>query len=104
MIWVGGTTAAIAGGAEGGNDIVAQTKEVLRRIGIALQEADASFADVVRVRVFVTNVERWLEITNLLRETFPHKPAATMVGVKQLVAPWLLVEIEADAVVQPSRD
>ncbi len=99
-VWVGGTTAAAPGGAVGGNDIVEQTKEVLRRIETALRDVGAQPADVVRTRIFVTDISRWAGVVAAHGDVFPHRPAATMVEVSKLIAPWLLVEIEADAVIR----
>lgn len=90
---VSGTTAA-------GGDIVAQTREVLRRIEIALNEAGAALTDVVRTRSYVTDISRWREVATVHAEVFGAiRPAATMVEVSALIAPELLVEIEADAYV-----
>jgi enamine deaminase RidA (YjgF/YER057c/UK114 family) len=100
FVWVGGTTAAAAGGAVGGDDIVEQTREVLRRIETALKDVDARPEDVVRTRMFVTDISRWAGVVAAHGEVFPHRPAATMVEVSKLIAPWLLVEIEADAVIR----
>lgn len=50
--------------------------------------------------MFITDISRWAEIVAVHREAFPHQPAATMVEVSKLIAPWLLIEIEADAVIQ----
>ncbi|NUS44346.1 MAG: RidA family protein [Streptomycetaceae bacterium] len=97
---VAGTTAAAADGAVGGGDIAAQTREVLRRIAAALAEAGAGLEHVVRTRMFVTDIGRWEEVGRVHGEFFGAvRPAATMVEVAGLIAPDLLVEIEADAIV-----
>ena len=98
---VAGTTAADpSGGAVGGADIGAQTREAIRRIAAALSEVDAGLADVVRSRIFVTDISKWEEVGRAHGEFFAHiRPAASMVEVRALIAPELLVEIEADAVV-----
>ena len=99
---VAGTTAAADGGPIGGDDPAEQTREVLRRIGDALERAGARLADVVRTRIFVTDISRWEEIGRAHGEVFGDiRPAATMVEVKALIEPALLVEIEADAYVGP---
>ncbi|MBF6188345.1 MULTISPECIES: RidA family protein [Nocardia] len=100
-IAVSGTTAAGPGGtAIGGDDIGAQAREALRRIGIALAEAGASLTDVVRTRIFVTDIARWPEVAAAHAEVFGDiRPAASMYEVRALITPALLVEIEADAVV-----
>jgi enamine deaminase RidA (YjgF/YER057c/UK114 family) len=90
---VSGTTASGAS-----RDIGAQTREVLRRIEIALTEAGAALGDVVRTRIYVTDIARWREVAAVHAEVFGEiRPAATMVEVAALIEPGLLVEIEADA-------
>jgi enamine deaminase RidA (YjgF/YER057c/UK114 family) len=80
------------------DDIGAQTREALRRIEIALHEAGAVLSDVVRTRIYVTDISRWREVAAVHAEIFGEvRPAATMVEVAALIAPELLVEIEADA-------
>jgi enamine deaminase RidA (YjgF/YER057c/UK114 family) len=80
------------------DDIGAQTREALRRIEIALNEAGAALSDVVRTRIYVTDISRWREVGLVHAEVFGEiRPAATMVEVGALIAPGLLVEIEADA-------
>jgi reactive intermediate/imine deaminase len=100
LVFVAGTTAADpAGGAVGGDDIAAQTREALRRIQTVLEEAGASLRDVVRTRIFVTDVTRWEEVGRVHGEFFSDiQPATTMVEVSRLIDPALLVEIEAMAV------
>ncbi|MEC3957660.1 RidA family protein [Nocardia sp. CDC153] len=98
---VAGTTAAAPdGGAVGGDDIAEQTREALRRIAAALAEVGAGVENVVRTRIFVTDISRWEEVGKAHGEVFADiRPAASMIGVSQLIDPALLVEIEADAVV-----
>jgi enamine deaminase RidA (YjgF/YER057c/UK114 family) len=80
------------------DDIAAQTREALRRIEIALNEAGATLGDVVRTRIYVTDISRWREVAAVHSEVFGEiRPAATMVEVAALIAPELLVEIEVDA-------
>jgi enamine deaminase RidA (YjgF/YER057c/UK114 family) len=80
------------------DDIAAQTREVLRRIETALRQAGAMLADVVRTRIYVTDISRWREVAEVHATVFGEiRPAATMVEVSALIAPDLLVEIEADA-------
>lgn len=82
------------------DDIAAQTREALRRIEIALHQAGAALSDVVRTRIYVTDIARWREVAVAHAEVFGEiRPAATMVEVAALIAPELLVEIEADAYV-----
>ncbi len=79
-------------------DIGAQAREALRRIEIALNEAGAALSDVIRTRIYVTDISRWREVAVVHAEVFGQiRPAATMVEVTALIAPELLVEIEADA-------
>lgn len=93
LIAVAGTT-----GPGPADDIGAQTREALRRIEIALNEAGAMLSDVVRTRTYVTDISRWREVAAVHSEIFGEiRPAATMVEVAALIAPELLVEIEADA-------
>lgn len=98
---VAGTTAAAeGGGAVGGSDIAAQAREALRRIAAALEEAGAGLQDVVRTRMFVTDISRWQEVGQVHGEVFGAvRPATSMLEVRALIDPALLVEIEADAVV-----
>ncbi|MFG1790958.1 RidA family protein [Nocardia sp. NPDC049149] len=100
-IAVSGTTASLPGGhAVGGDDIGEQTREVLRRIDTALTEAGASFADVVRTRIFVTDISRWAEVGKAHAEVFGDiRPATSMYEISALITPALLVEIEVDAIV-----
>jgi len=98
---IAGTTAAAEdGGAVGGDDIGEQAREALRRIQLALEQAGARLEDVVRTRMFVTDISRWKEIGRAHSEIFAAiRPATSMVEVSRLIDPALLVEIEADAVI-----
>ncbi len=105
QIWVAGTTAANASGEPlHAGDAGAQARVVLERIAAALGEAGASVRDVVRTRVYVVDIERdWEAIGRAHGEVFGDiRPAATMVEVRGLIHPGLLVEIEAEAVVGQS--
>ena len=91
---------AVAGTTGAGGDIVSQTRDALRRIEIALQDAGGSLADVVRTRMYVTDISLWQEVGSVHAEVFGEiRPVSTMVEVAALIAPELLVEIEADAYV-----
>jgi len=95
-----GPNVAVAGttGAGPAGDIAAQTRDALRRIEIALHEAGATLADVVRTRIYVTDISRWREVGAVHAQVFGEiRPVATMVEVSALIAPELLVEIEVDA-------
>jgi enamine deaminase RidA (YjgF/YER057c/UK114 family) len=97
---VAGTTGTAPAG-----DIAAQTRDALRRIEIALQQTGAALIDVVRTRIYVTDIARWREVAAVHAEVFGDvRPAATMVEVAALITPDLLVEIEADAYVDSSAE
>jgi enamine deaminase RidA (YjgF/YER057c/UK114 family) len=99
-IYVAGTTATRDGKVVGVGDAYAQTICALQIIEKALQELGASMRDVVRTRMFVTDISRWEEIGRAHGEFFREvRPAATMVEVKALIDPDHLVEIEVDAVI-----
>ncbi|UXA15419.1 RidA family protein [Mycobacterium sp. SMC-8] len=89
---------AVAGTTASGPDAAAQTRKVLRRIETALAEAGASLSDVVRTRIYVTDIASWAQIGAVHAEVFGEiRPALTMVEVAALISPELTVEIEADA-------
>ena len=98
VIEVAGTTAVDENGqVVGVNDPYEQTKFILAKIEKALIEAGATLRDVVRTRMFVTNISQWEDIGKAHGTYFREvKPVATMVEVKSLISPELLVEIEAD--------
>jgi enamine deaminase RidA (YjgF/YER057c/UK114 family) len=80
-------------------DVYAQTKQAIRNIEKALVQAGGSLANVVRTRTFVTDVSRFEEVARAHGEAFGDiRPAATVVEVSRLVEPEMLVEIEADAI------
>lgn len=99
IVEVAGTTAVAGDLIIGLDDAYEQTKFILTKIEKALQEAGASMADVVRTRMFVTDISQWEEIGRAHGEFFGKiKPVTTMIEVKALIQPDLLVEIEATAI------
>ena len=88
-----------------GDPVTAHAREALRGIAPALPPAGASFADVVRTRMFVTDISRWRELGAVHAEVFGDiRPVATMVEVSALISPDLMVEIEVDAYVSGEND
>jgi enamine deaminase RidA (YjgF/YER057c/UK114 family) len=99
-IQVSGSTAMTPSGLVGKGDAYAQTIQTLKTIEAALQQAGASLADVVRTRIYMANIDQWQEVGRAHGEIFGIiKPATTMVEVKRLIDPDMLVEIEADAII-----
>lgn len=103
-IEVSGTTAAdTAGGVLHPGDMFAQAALVLERIRTAVEELGGSVDDIVRTRVFTTDIKRWEEIGRAHHAVFGHMdmpPVSAFYGVKELLHPEILIEIEASAIVQ----
>ena len=97
--WVSGTTSMADGAVVHKGDAAAQTRQALAIIRESLERAGFTLADVVRTRMFVTDIARWEEIGRAHGEFFGDvRPASSMVQVAALIDPAMLVEIEADAV------
>jgi enamine deaminase RidA (YjgF/YER057c/UK114 family) len=101
IVHVAGTTATDKqGNLVGIGDARAQTVQALENIRIALESAGAKLEDVVRTRIFVTDITKWQEIGTVHGEVFGNiRPVTSMVEVKRLIDPNMLLEIEAEAVV-----
>ena len=96
--WVSGTTAMVNGAVAHPGDAAAQTRQALEIIAVSLQRAGFSINDVVRTRMYVTDISRWEEIGRAHGEVFGDiRPATTMVQVAALIDPAMLVEVQAMA-------
>lgn len=101
IIEVAGTTASDTGKIIGNGDYYLQTKFILEKIKSVIIDAGGSLNNVTRTRIFVCDISKWEDVARAHAEFFIDiKPVTTMVEVSRLIAPDLLVEIEATAVVE----
>ena len=102
LIEISGTTAMDGDQLVGRDNIYEQTRFILQKISKVLDEAGASLNDVVRTRMYVTDISRWEEVGRAHGEVFKDiRPATSMVEVRALIDPDLLIEIEVTAVLSP---
>jgi enamine deaminase RidA (YjgF/YER057c/UK114 family) len=100
VIHVSGTTSQGPDGLVGKGDAGAQTRRILEIVRDALRSLGGELKDVVRTRMYVTDIDRWEEIARVHGEVFAEiRPATAMVEVSRLIDPDMLVEIEAEAIV-----
>ena len=100
MVFVAGTTALKDGALVGAGDAAAQTRQILATIAWALAQAGATMDEIVRCRIYVTDVADWPAVGDELGKVFGEiRPANTLVAVTALIDPAMLVEIEVDAII-----
>jgi enamine deaminase RidA (YjgF/YER057c/UK114 family) len=100
LVFVSGTTAMKDGALVGIGDAREQTRQILENITWALGQAGSNANEVVRYRIYLTNIADWPEVTEEVARVFsPAWPTSTLLEVKGLINPEMLVEIEVDAVV-----
>lgn len=100
IIEISGTTSVVDGKIVGKNDPYAQTKTILEKIKKVLEESGAFLDDVVRTRMFVTDINKWEQYAKAHQEYFGKiKPATSMIEIKSLIDPDMMIEIEVTAIV-----
>ena len=100
QIFVSGTTGTNAEGKVAQGDLEAQTRQAILNIQTGLEKAGATLANVVRTRMYMTNIKEWEKAARAHGEFFKDiRPATAMVEVSKLIDPEMLIEIEADAVI-----
>ncbi len=100
FVFIAGTTSGAPDGAIGGTDAALQTREIFVRLAAALEQAGASFADVVRTRIYLKDIADFDAVGRVHGEFFGEiRPATTAVEVSALAAPDMLVEIDVDAII-----
>ncbi|MGA7546877.1 MAG: RidA family protein [Methyloceanibacter sp.] len=104
IVAVGGTTAGSGGKMVGIGDPAAQARAILEIIAKALADAGARLEDVIRTRIYLTDIDHWEAVGRVHGEVFGEiRPASSILQVTRFINPDLLVEIEADAVVSDAR-
>jgi enamine deaminase RidA (YjgF/YER057c/UK114 family) len=102
LVFVSGTVAWGPDGKLVGTDVYTQAKQIIANIEGYLRQAGASLRDVVRTRIYLTDMSRWEEVARAHREAFGDvRPASSLLEISRLASPEMLVEIEAVAVVSP---
>jgi enamine deaminase RidA (YjgF/YER057c/UK114 family) len=97
--WVSGCTSVVDGQVRYPGDVAGQAREAFANLATALERAGFTLADVVRTRMYVTDIGRWEELGRVHGEVFRDiRPATAMIGVTALLDPAMMVEVEADAV------